>query len=191
MPQRYPRGQAFRGGSCRLPVTVAWSVVRRDRWSSAAVLTPAGVLWSAGRWAFTEADLRRDNVRAVVAVPSSLADDLGRVVKTLRTTPVGRLRARLTGPFHSRADAGRALARVLALAAQGIEDADQPAMPAWREPPLLADLAVGDQVRVLAHDFLTVLPAAPRIVWTPSGRVPRAELVRDVVSSVAEVAGFL
>jgi hypothetical protein len=127
----------------------------------------------------------------VAAVPSSLADDLGRVVKTLRTTPAGRLRARLTGPFHSRADAGRALARVLAIAAQGIEDADQPAMPPWRAPPVLADLAVGDQVRVLAHDFLVALPGAADVVWTPSGRVPRAELVRDVVSSVAEVATFL
>jgi hypothetical protein len=127
----------------------------------------------------------------VAAVPSSLADDLDGVVKTLRTTPVGRLRARLSGPFQSRADAGRALARVLAIAAQGIEDADQPAMPQWREPPVLADLAVGDQVRVLAHDFLAVLPSAATVVWTPSGRVPRAELVGDVVSSVAEVAGFL
>ena len=133
----------------------------------------------------------RDNVRAVAAVPASLADDLGRVVKTLRTTPAGRLRARVAGPFQSRADAGRALARVLAIAAQGIEDADQPAMPAWREPPMLADLAVGDQVRVLAHDFLAVLPGAGSVVWTPSGRVPRKELVRDVVSSVAEVAAFL
>jgi hypothetical protein len=127
----------------------------------------------------------------VAAVPSSLAKDLDRVVKTLRTTPAGRLRARLPGPFASRADAGRALARVLATAAQGIEDADQSAMPAWREPPLLADLAVGDQVRVLAHDFLAVLPGAASVVWTQSGRVSCAELVRDVVSSVAEVAGFL
>jgi hypothetical protein len=127
----------------------------------------------------------------VAAVPSSLADDLDGVVKTLRTTPATRLRARLVGPFHSRADAGRALARALAIAAQGIEDADEPAMPQWREPPVLADLAVGDQVRVLAHDLLAVLPNAASIVWTPAGRVPRAELVRDVVSSVAEVAGFL
>ena len=130
-------------------------------------------------------------MRAVAAVPSSLAHDLDGVVKTLRTAPAGRLRARLSGPFHSRADAGRALARVLAIAAQGIEDADQPAMPEWREPPMLADLAVGDQVRVLAHDFLGVLPSAAGVVWTPEGRVPRAELVRDVVNCVAEVAAFL
>jgi hypothetical protein len=44
---------------------------------------------------------------------------------------------------------------------------------------------------VLAHDLLAVLPGAASEVWTPSGRVPRDELVRDVVSSVAEVAGFL
>ena len=130
-------------------------------------------------------------MRAVPAVPPSLAHDLDGIVKTLRTTPAGRLRARLSGSYHSRADAGRALARVLAIAAQGIEDADQPAMPQWREPPVLADLAVGDQVRVLAHDFLAVLPSAASVVWTPGGRVPRAELVRDVASAVAEVAGFL
>jgi hypothetical protein len=130
-------------------------------------------------------------VRAVVAVPPSLAQDLDRVVTTLRTTPAGRLRARLPGPFSSRADAGRALARALAVAAQGIEDADQSAMPQWRTPPVLADLAVGDQVRVLGHDFLTVLPAAAKVVWTPAGRIPRAELVRDVEATVAEVAAFL
>ena len=130
-------------------------------------------------------------MRAVPAVPPSLARDLDSIVKTLRTTPAGRLRARLSGPYQSRADAGRALARVLAIAAQGIEDADHPAMPQWREPPELADLAVGDQVRVLAHDFLAVVPSAASVVWTPGGRVPRAELVRDVVSSVAEVAGFV
>ena len=130
-------------------------------------------------------------MRAVPAVPPSLARDLDSIVKTLRTTPAGRLRARLSGPYQSRADAGRALARVLAIAAQGIEDADRPAMPEWREPPVLADLAVGDQVRVLAHDLLAVVPRAASVVWTPGGRVPRAELVRDVVSSVAEVAGFV
>jgi hypothetical protein len=130
-------------------------------------------------------------VRAVVAVPPSLAQDLDRVVTTLRTTPAGRLKARLAGPFTSRADAGRALARALAIAAQGIEDADQPAMPHWRTPPVLADLAVGDQVRVLGHDFLTALPGAAKVVWTPAGRVPRAELVRDVEATVAEVAAFL
>jgi hypothetical protein len=170
-----PARQAFRDGSCRLPVISAWPGVRLP-------LVPG---------ACTRADLRRDNVRAVAAVPASLADDLNGVVKTLRTTPAGRLRARLSGPFHSRADAGRALARALAIAAQGIEDAGQPAMPQWREPPVLADLAVGDQVRVVAHDFLAVLATAASVVWTPAGRVPRDELVRDVVSSVAEVAGFL
>jgi hypothetical protein len=130
-------------------------------------------------------------VRRVIAVPPSLADEIDRVVAKLRTTPRARLGAPLSGPFPSRAAAGRALALTFAEAAQGIEDAGAPATPVWLPLPLLADLAVGDQVKVVAHDFLAALVAAPSLVWTPSGRMPVSELLRDVTASVAEVARFL
>jgi hypothetical protein len=130
-------------------------------------------------------------VRRVIAVPPSLADEIGRVVAKLRTTPAGRLGARVTGPFPSRAAAGRALALTLAVAAQGIEDAAAPVMPAWRTLPLLADLAVGDQVSVVAHDFLAALVVAPSVVWTPVGQAPVSDLLLEVTASVAEVARFL
>jgi hypothetical protein len=130
-------------------------------------------------------------VRRVIAVPPSLADELGRVVAKLRTTPESRLGASVSGPYSSRAAAGRALASALALAAQGIEDAGAPAMPEWRPLPALADLAVGDQVNVVAHDFLAALLGAPSVVWTPVGRAPVAELLRDVMAAVRDAARFL
>ena len=130
-------------------------------------------------------------MRRVIAVPPALADEIDRVVAKLRTTPGARLAAPLAGPFPSRAAAGRALALTFAEAAQGIEDAALPAMPVWRPLPVLADLAVGDQVKVVAHDFLTALVGAPSLVWTPTGRLPVSELLLEVTASVGEVARFL
>lgn len=130
-------------------------------------------------------------MRRVIAVPPSLPDEIGRVVAKLRTTQGAWLGAPLSGPFPSRAAAGRALALTFAEAAQGIEDAALPAMPVWRPLPVLADLAVGDQVKVVAHDFLVALVAAPTLVWTPTGRIPVSELLSDVTASVGEVARFL
>lgn len=116
---------------------------------------------------------------------------LDRVVTSLRNAPAGRLRAAVKGPFATRADAGRALARLLAQATQGIEEAGASAAPIWRTVPTLPDLAVGDQVRVLAHDFIAVLPTAPSTVWGPDGRVGVDEVLRDVIATVAEVARYL
>ena len=130
-------------------------------------------------------------MRRVIAVPPALADEIDRVVAHLRTTPGARLAAPLAGPFPSRAAAGRALALTFAEAAQGIEDAASPAMPIWRPLPVLADLAVGYQVKVVAHDFLTALAGAPSLVWTATGRVPVSELLLEVTASVAEVVRFL
>jgi hypothetical protein len=133
-------------------------------------------------------------VRRVIAVPPSLPDDLERVVGKLRHTASTRLRAPLTGAYTTRAQAGRALAQALATATQGIEDADQPAMPHWRPIPRLDDLAVGDQVRLLGHDLLAVLPTSPDLVWVPDMpdvRVPAAELVRSISAAVAEVDSLL
>jgi hypothetical protein len=136
-------------------------------------------------------------VRRVIAVPPSLSDGLERVVGKLRHAASTRLRAPLAGPYANRAQAGRALAQALATATQGIEDGDQPATPVWRVVPRLDDLAVGDQVRVLAHDLLAALPASPELVWVrdvpdvPGVRVPAVELVRSISALVADVDSLL
>jgi hypothetical protein len=130
-------------------------------------------------------------VRPVIDVPSELVADLDRVVTKLRTTPTNRLAAPLPGPFPSRVEAGRALARTLAIAAQGIEEADHPLMPVWRTLPLIADVAVGDQVRVLGHDLVTSLAAGADVVWTPAGRADIHDLLRDVTDAVSAVIAFL
>jgi hypothetical protein len=127
----------------------------------------------------------------MITVPEALAVDLARVMSLLRNTASTRLGAPLSGPFATRAGAGRALAQALAVAVQGLEDADQPAMPRWRTLPRLADLAVGDQVRVLAHDLTVSAPMAPAMAWTPEGRMPTSQVLRDVAAIAAEVVKFL
>jgi hypothetical protein len=119
-----------------------------------------------------------------------LAAKLAYVVGTLRTTPQHRLRAAGAGRFASRVDAGRALAAALAIATQGIEEADAAAMPVWRSLPVLPDLAVGDQVAVTASDYLRVVVTAPAEVWTPSGRAEPASVDRDVRALVEEVGAL-
>ena len=131
------------------------------------------------------------SVRRVIVVPPEFVADLDGVVTRLRNASAARLRAGLSGPFATRADAGRALARLLAQATQGIEDADASAPPIWRTLPTLPDVAVGDQVRVLAHDFVSVLPTSPRVVWGPDGRVGIDDVIRDVTATVSEVARYL
>ncbi len=131
------------------------------------------------------------SVRQVIVVPTELVTDLDRVVSRLRNTSAARLKAPVSGPFATRADAGRALARLLAQATQGIDDADALAPPVWRTLPALPDVAVGDQVRVLAHDFVSVLPTAPSVVWGPDGRVGIDDVIGDVTATVTEVARYL
>jgi hypothetical protein len=134
------------------------------------------------------------SVRRVVAIPPSLPDDLERVAGLLRHATSTRLRAPLAGPYASRAQAARTLAQALATATQGIEDGDQPGGPDWRTIPHLDDLAVGDQVRLLAHDLLAVLPTSPELVWVPelpAVRVPAVELVRSISALVADVDSLL
>src|SRR5665213_4228337 len=126
------------------------------------------------------------NVRRVIVVPPELVADLDRVVSRLRNAPAARLRATLSGPFATRADAGRALARLLAQVTQGIEDAAALAPPVWRAMPTLPDVAVGDQVRVLTHDFVSVLPTSASVVWGPDGRVGVDDVIRDVTATVTD-----
>jgi hypothetical protein len=130
-------------------------------------------------------------VRRVIAVPPALVADLDRVVTRLRNATPARLRASVTGPFANRADAARALAQMLAQSTQGIEDAAAPAPPVWRIVPVLSDTAIGDQLRVLVHDFVSAVPNAPAEVWAPDGRTDVEDLLRDVHATVAEVARYL
>lgn len=132
------------------------------------------------------------SVPGVTAVPDELPTVLANIVAALRTMSPGRLASTLPGPTTSRADAGRLIARALALAAQGIEDAESPAPPAWRTVPDVADLVVGDQVNVLAHDLaVAVGGSAPAEVWTPDGRAPLADVLRDVLATAREVRRLL
>jgi hypothetical protein len=82
------------------------------------------------------------------------------------------------------------LAAALATATQGIEEAINDAMPAWRSLPALPDLAVGDQVAVTAHDYLQAVAVAREVVWTPSGRAPAAQVDRELQGLVDEVGSL-
>ena len=113
----------------------------------------------------------------------ALAADVRRVSERLRTLSQARLQAPAP-PFTSRSDAAREAARVLAVAAQGVEAGGEPAEPTWRVLPQLADFAVGDQVAVTGNDLLAALGGTPpdRPVWAPGGRRP----ARDVVAAASE-----
>lgn len=122
------------------------------------------------------------------AVQDELTGVLDGIAETLRLMPSTKLAAHLRGPIKTRADAGRLLADVLAKAAQGIEEAASPAMPSWRAVPQLPDLAVGDQVSVLTHDLSRVVSAGVSgEVWTPDGRAPLSDVLRDVAATADEV----
>jgi hypothetical protein len=122
---------------------------------------------------------------------AELEGELVRVVKALRDMSVGRLGAPLSGPISTRADAGRMLGRHLALAAQGVEEAQRASMPVWRVVPPVADHVVGDQVNVLARDLLLSISGAPPMVWTPDGRVPLSDVLRDALATTREVHRLL
>jgi hypothetical protein len=126
----------------------------------------------------------------LTSADGQLAAELARVVAALRTTPRFRLRAACEGRYPTRVAAGRALAAALATAAQGIEDADVFPMPTWRSLPALPDLAVGDQVAVLAHDYLDALATAPAEAWRASGRVPIEQLRAEITEVVADVGAL-
>jgi hypothetical protein len=112
----------------------------------------------------------------------ALAADVRRVSERLRTLSQARLQAPAP-PFASRSDAAREAARVLAVAAQGVEAGADPAEPTWRVLPQLADFALGDQVAVTGNDLLAALEGPPdRPVWAPGGRRP----ARDVVAAASE-----
>jgi hypothetical protein len=123
--------------------------------------------------------------------PDRLAARLEATTSAVRRMPRSRLAAALPAPWGTRAQAARILARTLALAAQGIEEADRRDPPQWRALPMLPDTGVGDQLAVLAHDLLVAVREAPPQVWTPDGRAPLADVVSDVAATLDEVARLL
>jgi len=104
-----------------------------------------------------------------------------RVVETVRRMPPGRLRS------GGRVEAARALARALATAVQGVEQARSLERPAWRDLPDVPDLVVGDQLAVLATDLQLALAAGPPAeVWTPAGRAPSSAVLAELLAKIAE-----
>jgi hypothetical protein len=124
-------------------------------------------------------DQTPDDVRARVD------EALAQVVQAVRRMPPGRLRS------AGRVGAARALARDLATAVQGIEQAESAAPPTWRMLPDVPDLVVGDQLAVLAHDFSLAMPEAPEQVWTPHGRAPLSDVLGDLLLVITNTNGVL
>jgi hypothetical protein len=127
------------------------------------------------------------------------------VADRLRTLSEAQLTAPAP-PHPSRAAGGRALAQVLAVAAQGIEDRAAAEEPQWRRVPDLADLVVGDQVAVTGHDLLALLPTPPppgdhavvgilvgpeETVWAPGARRTAGEVVADAAAHLADLRRLL
>lgn len=136
-----------------------------------------------------EARSGRDD--AVASAYAQVEAALTRALETVRRMSPGRLRGSLAGPYATRVDAARMLARTLMIAGQGMEEAAAAAMPVWRSLPDVPELVVGDQLAVMAHDLLTALPDAPAEVWTADGRAPLGDVVRDVLATVQEVQRLL
>ena len=90
------------------------------------------------------------------AVRAQIEADVRRVAERLRTLSEAQLAAEAP-PYPSRAAGGRAVAQVLAGAAQAIEERESGAQPHWRAVPVVSDFAVGDQVAVTGHDLLAAL----------------------------------
>ena len=121
-----------------------------------------------------------------------LAADVRRVSDRLRNLSQARLHAPVP-PFASRAAASREAARVLAVAAQGIEARTDENEPSWRQPPELADFAVGDQVAVTGQDLLAALDGLDPAdtVWAPAARRPARHVVAEAAATLAATRRLL
>jgi hypothetical protein len=112
------------------------------------------------------------------AVRAQIEADVRRVAERLRTLSEAQLAAEAP-PYPSRAAGGRAVAQVLAEAAQAVEERESGAQPHWREVPVRSDFAVGDQLAVTGHDLLAQLPPPiPAASLSPAGdhAVPAASI---------------
>ena len=123
---------------------------------------------------------------------AELAADVRRVSDSLRSLSAARLQAPVP-PFPSRAAASREAARVLAVAAQGIEARQGEHEPSWRQLPELADFAVGDQVAVTGQDLLAALDGVDpaEAVWAPAARRPARDVVTDAAAILAATRRLL
>lgn len=123
---------------------------------------------------------------------AELAADVRRVSDRLRSLSATRLQAPVP-PFPSRAAVSREAARVLAVAAQGIEARASENEPSWRQPPELADFAVGDQVAVTGQDLLAALDGLDptETVWAPAARRPARDVVAESAATLADVRRLL
>ncbi len=123
---------------------------------------------------------------------AELAVDVRRVSDRLRSLSHARLREPVP-PFPSRAAAGLEAARVLAVAAHGIEERAGADEPSWRQLPELADFAVGDQVAVTGQDLLAALEGLDpaETVWASATRRPARNVVAEAAAALAATRRLL
>jgi hypothetical protein len=126
------------------------------------------------------------------AVRAEIDADVRRVTERLRTLSEAQLAAEAP-PYPSRAAGGRAVAQVLAAAAQAIEERESGAQPPRRAVPVVSDLAVGDQVAVTGHDLLAALGtvALEETVWAGGTRRTAREVVDDAAAQLAALRRLL
>lgn len=124
-----------------------------------------------------------------------LAVEVTRVAEAYRRMPHSKFTLRLE-PYGDRAKAGHQLAARFAALAQGLEEADSPEAPRWRELPVLEPFALGDQLEVTGKDLLRAYrrlqnPAAVE-VWTPGeGRMSAEKALAAVLSSTTALLSVL
>ena len=123
---------------------------------------------------------------------SALEADVRRVADRLRALSQAQLGA-AAEPYPSRAAGGRAVAQLLALAAQGVEERSATAEPRWRRVPGLSDLAVGDQVAVTGNDLDAALDEAgpEETVWAPGTRRTALDVVAEAAEHLAALRRLL
>jgi len=85
------------------------------------------------------------------------------------------------------------VAQQLAEAAQGIAAREDRTEPAWRELPVLSDLAVGNQLAVVGTDLRAELTGCDpeATVWARGARRTAFHVVRDVSEALATTRRLL
>jgi hypothetical protein len=136
------------------------------------------------------------DLAGVASVSARLDAVLTRLSGRFRSMPESTLLGRLPDG-RSRAAVGYQLAGLVAYAAQGVEDRNGDAVPAWRQLPYEGSFIVGDQIGVTGHDLLAACERAGMgdaavIAWGPPGMAggaggrARIEIVLESVFGAAE-----